>query len=271
MNDGTVNIFIACFHSQPGRSLNGCSGQYKTVEKAIQGQLWPYDNGDDPSFFVARNHDGPLTWGVCRPNVRSALAEGDIVVFISYTKMPARKFAYRFCSVATVSAKRDHRYLDEDARVSGKPYINRLIRAIDGREEWLYDETDRPPGRARHDDWLWRIAEHPRGVLKQDFKAPTDRIRANWRIAGHPLKMAENYVIFSTEPTKTYICETPPIVAEALNGANEDWNCDRVRKVLFEYPVSAAPRNYIRNSNAYGAADPHIRWWMPSRSEERRV
>src|SRR5690348_4155095 len=44
---------------------------------------FPYDAGDDPSFFSARFHDGPVTWGVCRHDVRSAVEPGDWVVFFS--------------------------------------------------------------------------------------------------------------------------------------------------------------------------------------------
>ena len=264
MNNGTVNVFVACFHSQPGRSLKGCSGQYETVEKAIQDGLWPYDNGDDPSFFVARNHKGPLTWGVCRQNVRTKLKDDDIVVFISFTKALSGGFFYRICSVATVSDKLDHRHLNEDSSLHGKPYINQLIRAIDGREEWEYDENDRPP-RARHNDWLWRITEHPRGLPIEVYKAYSQRIRANSRIAGHPLTMAENYVLFSTKRTKTYVCGRPPVVAEATNGSNERWKCKGVYEVLFQYPKAPAPRIYIRTSNAYGFAHPYIVWSMPGK------
>ena len=44
---------------------------------------WPYDGGDDPSFFCWRRHKnqgGKLSWGVCRPDVRGAVQPGDVVV-----------------------------------------------------------------------------------------------------------------------------------------------------------------------------------------------
>ena len=43
-----------------------------------------YDWGDDPAFFAAEyfsNDINKATWGVCRPDVRNKLDEGDIVVF----------------------------------------------------------------------------------------------------------------------------------------------------------------------------------------------
>ena len=45
-----TDIYVACFHSQPGQDLRNASGQFEIVEKAIQSGEWPYDNGDDPSF-----------------------------------------------------------------------------------------------------------------------------------------------------------------------------------------------------------------------------
>jgi hypothetical protein len=43
-----------------------------------------YDWGDDPSFFSAQRRLCDVrkaSWGVCRPDVRGALAKGDVVVF----------------------------------------------------------------------------------------------------------------------------------------------------------------------------------------------
>jgi len=95
-----VDIYIACFHSQPGQDIKRASGQFEVVEKAILAGEWPYDNGDDPSFYQARRGN-PLTWGVCRQNVRNAIQPQDIVVFISFTKA-AGAIRYRLCAVATV-------------------------------------------------------------------------------------------------------------------------------------------------------------------------
>ena len=43
-----------CFHFPEPKSLDGCNRQFLTVERAIQNQEWPYDNVEDPSFYVAR-------------------------------------------------------------------------------------------------------------------------------------------------------------------------------------------------------------------------
>jgi hypothetical protein len=49
-----TTIYLVCFHSVKNDTLNGSARQYLVVEQAIRGGEWPYDNGDDPSFFVAR-------------------------------------------------------------------------------------------------------------------------------------------------------------------------------------------------------------------------
>src|SRR5262249_5129077 len=151
-----TNVYIACFHSQPGLHAKGSSGQFQLVEKAIVQGEWPYDNGDDPSFYLARR-GAPLTWGVCRPNVRTQLQPGDIVVFVSFTRLNDGQIRYRLCSAATVERKLDHRYIDQDVRLRRRPYLNRLIRTDDGLTEWVHAEADRPEA-ARHKSWLWLIA-----------------------------------------------------------------------------------------------------------------
>jgi hypothetical protein len=42
---------------------------------------WPYDIGDDPSFYAMRKSGGQLSWGICRQDVRNSLCPGDIVAF----------------------------------------------------------------------------------------------------------------------------------------------------------------------------------------------
>jgi hypothetical protein len=60
-----TQICLAWYHSAKSETLRGSDRQYRIVETAIRDAEWPYDNGDDPSFHVARK-SGRLTWGVCR-------------------------------------------------------------------------------------------------------------------------------------------------------------------------------------------------------------
>lgn len=251
-------IYVACFHSQPGQDLRGASGQFEIVEKAIQSGKWPYDNGDDPSFYQAQLQN-PLTWGVCRQNVRNAVKKDDIVVFISFTKVRSR-IVYRLCSVATVASKMDHRYVRDDPRFKGKAYLNVLIEADPNKERWMHAENERRRG-ARHKDWLWRIADH-RGVNQKTFNQELRAVyEQEWfskatTVCGKPLRMAENYVVFSDE----YMADNPPEVAHASPGSCEEWTNGSLKQAIFGTAGHETRRN-IRTTNP-SIAHPHIRWLL---------
>ena len=136
-------IYLVCFHSEKPESLEGSERQFRKVETAILNDEWPYDNGDDPSFYVSRQ-GGRLTWGVCRQDLRKAIEKDSIVVFFSFTSLPNNEILYRLCAVATVDDKVDHRKVHSDRRLRQfrKFYINGLITPEKGG--WRYDETDRP-------------------------------------------------------------------------------------------------------------------------------
>ena len=56
----------------------------KRLKKPKEGIGRFYDWGDDPAFFGAEEFLGDIrkaSWGVCRPDVRRNLEEGDVVVF----------------------------------------------------------------------------------------------------------------------------------------------------------------------------------------------
>jgi hypothetical protein len=173
-----TSVYLVCFHSEEPESLVGYERQFLTVERAIKNQEWPYDNGDDPSFYVARK-GGPLTWGVCRQDLRNSMAKGSIVVFFSFTTLTTGEVLYRLCAVATVADKLDHCAVHRDRRFSRFRglYLNTLITPeIVGLR---YDEADRRQDQ-RHKDWLWRIADH-RGMTKRKFKAKYGEIyRTGW-------------------------------------------------------------------------------------------
>lgn len=127
-NNSTA-VYLLCFHSQKPASLDGSSRQFLVVEQAIRDGLWPYDNGDDPSFYVAMKR-GPLTWGVCRQEVRNSIPSGSIAAFFSFTEMTNGDVLYRLCAVTTVVDKVDVRALHREerfARFRGL-YINSVIR-----------------------------------------------------------------------------------------------------------------------------------------------
>ena len=74
-----TDIYLVPYQSQPRERFEGCSSHFVVVTRAIAASEWPYDNGDDPSFFAVRKHGGLLSWGVCREDLRTAIRPGSIV------------------------------------------------------------------------------------------------------------------------------------------------------------------------------------------------
>jgi hypothetical protein len=190
-------IYLVCFHSQEPETLDRCDRQFLTVERAIQNHEWPYDNGDDPSFYVSRK-GGPLTWGVCRQDLRNSIAKGSIVVFFSFTPLAKGDVLYRLCAVETVADKLDHTAVYVDKRFSSfrELYLNTLITPENGA--WRYDETDRRRDQ-RHGDWLWRIADH-RGIMQERFNAKYAGIYRSGLLPtpmanSAKLRLGDNYIL----------------------------------------------------------------------------
>ena len=67
-----TDVYLFAYHSETRNNFKECSGQFEVVERAIEADPWPYDNGDDPSFYIAK-HGGRLTLGVCRQDSRNPL------------------------------------------------------------------------------------------------------------------------------------------------------------------------------------------------------
>lgn len=262
-----TSIYLVCFHSYDRQILEG-SGQYRKVEQAIQRGEWPYDNGDDPSFFVARK-GGPLTWGVCRQNLRTAVRIGSIVVFFSFTPQPDNSVVYRLCAVSTVAEKLDHRELHRDKRFSGYRdlCINGLIAPVG--KCWRHDESDRPEEH-RHKDWLWRIADHGRmrhSEFDESFKTIYERGWFRETDIGRCLNMGSNYILFD----RSYISPNPPEVARFSGGHHEVWS----NQVLKDLTVLEAKRNhkrerdFLRVNNSSGRnVHRHIRFDLPIEKAE---
>ena len=268
-NDKTA-VYLVCFHSQEPASLVGCERQFLTVERAIQSHEWPYDNGDDPSFYVARK-GGPLTWGVCRQDLRNSIAKGSIVVFFSFTPLAQGEVLYRLCAVETVADRLDHRAVHRDRRFSRFRglYVNTLIAPEIGG--WHYDETDRHP-RQRHGDWLWRIADH-RGMTQGEFGTKYKAIYRNGRIPrlladASTALLADNYIAFTAPPDRAYISSNPPEVAIAVKGRHEEWRNRRLQSltVLTAASFLKSGRDYLRVANSSGRnVHRQLRFDMPSK------
>jgi hypothetical protein len=268
-----TDVYLVCYHSARPLSVRGTSGQFRVVEEAIEQGEWPYDNGDDPSFCVARR-GGLLTWGVCRQDLRNAIRIGSIVVFFSFTPLESGETLYRLCAVTTVTQKADHRaiHCDPTFRRFGQVYINNLIRP-DGAG-WRYDENDRRRDQ-RHKDWLWRIAQH-RGTGQADLNREFAQIYRREHfdegdLARGKLLLANNYVVFSNDPSETYISPQPPRVAIASPGEHEKWTHRTFRAMTVAKAATAlkSGRDYLRVASSSGRnVHRQIRFTLPTTEAE---
>lgn len=200
---------------------------------------FPYDIGDDPAFFSARCHNGPVTWGVCRADVRSKIQIGDWIAFLSFEQDRQDNTAtrYRFVAALCVEDKLRHTALfDKSVNHLYRRYLNLLIRPAG--LGWEHFEPALYRRFHWHDDWAWRMCER-KGSRKKDVVAAfkTHAAGEPLAIGGRPLQVAENYVVFST--ASAVLASDPPLVATHYKGdSRETWELDersnRIRALIFE-------------------------------------
>jgi hypothetical protein len=229
-------LYAAAYHSRRERQPDRPSETAAALYAAAASGEFPYDGGDDPSFFCARHHDGPVTWGVCRADVRSAIQRGDWIVFFSLQQdKGVGTTAYRLAAALCVEEKITHTEIF-GGTVSGRysNYLNLLIRPS-GRG-WERFEPGLHP-RYWHDDWLWRICRD-RGLHKDDVIAASERHRAGQPL---PLPAARNYVVFSK--SSAIIARNPPLIATHRKGlAAETWEPDAGSQAIRAAVFGESPR-----------------------------
>jgi hypothetical protein len=240
-----TRIYFAPFHAAMAESsASSCGSTVASFKKAVKLQNWPYDAGDDPSFYAKHKFGGQLTWGICRQDVRNQLSPDDVVVFFSYRKFEdTGDSEYRLCALATVERTVSQIDLWQDKSLkSFTKYFNLLIRPSRSKAGvWEHSEPILEGPRLHH-DWLWRIADH-RGLRKKDFKKieKTDRVEPGATIRRHSLIVAPNYVLFSADPKQSYILPKPPVVAWHSKGkAAEEWSSDRFSQAVRQITLHAA-------------------------------
>ena len=232
-----VRIYFAPFHSAMGGSaMSACGSTIAAFKKAVKRQDWPYDNGDDPSFYAARKFGGQLSWGICRQDVRNRLRCGDIVVFFSFRKFKETGDSeYRLCALATVERKVSQSDIWQDNSLKTyRKYFNLLIRPSRSRHgAWEHFEPTLDGSRLHH-DWLWRMAHH-QGFRKKDFKKlqATDRLEPGAAVRDRSVILARNYVLFSCDAVETHILSKPPVIAWHSKGQPaEEWNQDKFSQAV---------------------------------------
>lgn len=185
---------------------------------------WPYDGGDDPSFFTwqrLRQGGGKLAWGVCRTDLRRLIQPADTVVFFAYERRPATHAAwargtYLFVGYATAQVKVSPEDIwTEPLLELYRPYLNHLIQ----RKGDEYVHLELVPGQ-RHPDWLWRIAD-VRGWGKDHWKKKFETegtsgkfVPGETAIGERPVVLGKAYVLFEPDPPQTYVLSNPIAVAQ---------------------------------------------------------
>jgi hypothetical protein len=244
----------------------GCGKSFEPLHAAIQNSDWPYDYGDDPSFFCRRKLKGALTWGVCRADVRDQVHPDDAVVFFSFTKVEGGTH-YRLGAIVTVERK--IRHSDIFVNPSYKKYshyLNLLVRPNNGNtQNWEHHEPGSPEA-DWHEDWLSRIVPF-KFYSKAELQAQArmHRVSENSYIDGKQFRFGCNYVIFSQDPALTFVVDKPPTVAHANSPNAEVWHNDPVSRGVFGRTVKKSqPQGVNRglrlDNKVQQPHSPPIRW-----------
>lgn len=241
--------------SPSGPPDNGSELGHAYYAAISDAKSWPYDIGDDPSFFASQYTGSPITWGICRRDVRSAIEPGDWVAFFSATRDSiSRTTLYRFAAVMKVAIK-----IDQPSIFISHPeycdYLNLLVRPK-GRG-WVHHEAGVPP-KEWHADWLWRISD---GKLRKDEVL---RLQ-NKFVAGTalPISVGKNYVIFESD--QAVVAATPPVVADHHVGApREMWHSDDASQQIHMLTFGSSKRGLRINNQQR----PHRHANLPSPTNE---
>jgi hypothetical protein len=251
-------VFIAPFWSRLPEHLKSDGTSYSSVQALRQG-YWPFDFGDDPSFLASHKFGGPVSWGVCRRDVRRIAQPGDVVLFFSIqAEKPGVRFIYRFCGLLTVAQKiKQTEVWNLPKFTRFRRYDNLLIRPIKKHEGgWEHHEPG-IPRKEWHSDWL------PRLRFKNSQNEKMKRLGLSEVLSEADARQLvdENYVIFSRKRTESFICAEPRVVATCTaNGRLEVWSLSSFASQLKMFTVTHA-RGSLRTTNKQ-RAHRHSTWKM---------
>lgn len=221
---------------------------------------FPFDGADDPSFFSARHLGGPVTWGVCRADVRRTISQGDWMIFFSFTPTEdpsVPPIAYRFVAAFKVERKITQAaiFQDDDNKLF-RSYLNLLVRPKD--RGWEHFEPCLPP-RKWHSDWLWRTCK-THAFSKDELEEAGKQHKAGNPLTakGNVVSFEENYVIFSE--SELIVARNPPLVATYLGGnVREIWKRDERSDAIRRATLGNSNRG-LRTTNIW-QPHRHFHWW----------
>lgn len=258
MNSDRTRIVHAVYISDtPDGNLDfPTSALAKEFRTELAAACWPYDVGDDPSFFSSSKISGPVTWGVCRQDVRNQLQVGDGVMFFALHYDRERGIAnYYFVAVFRVVALLSMNDVFADARFP--KYLNLLVRPK--HPGWEHFEPALPR-RHWHDDWMWRVCDHTK-LRKQSFlHACSNHQPGNpLLVRGQVVPFAPNYVVFSQEASSSLILERPEYVATWHRPDEfEIWRTTQRAELIRSLAFRGSTRRHLRTRNRY---QPHRHFW----------
>lgn len=121
------------------------------------------DVGDDPSFFCATRLKGPVTWGICRHNVRNILRNHDEIHFVlcDKTNRPTWEYYYVGHGVVATTITHEEIFTKSEFRLF-REYFNTLLEPRGKR----FIHFEKLPLGMWHDDWVMRLSSvHRLGQL----------------------------------------------------------------------------------------------------------
>ncbi len=255
--------------------VSGCAKSFAPLHAALRKREWPYDYGDDPSFFCRHTLNQTLTWGVCRADVRNQVNPGDVVVFFSFTKIEKHDVEYRLSAIATVERKiRQSDIFMNPSYKKYSNYLNLLVRPTDGDgKAWDHYEPGSPE-QDWHTDWLNRIVPHKlfsKGEL--GVQAAKNSVSLDSYIDGKQFRFGYNYVVFSDDPRQTLVLEHPPTVAHAKPPKAEVWSDDKLSREVFGRTIAESQPDGVKRSlrldnKVQQPHSPPIRWEPKKKSVE---
>ena len=204
---------------------------------------FPFDAGDDPAFFSAGHLDGPVTWGVCRTDVRNQIdAKNDWVAFFS-AEVVATQIEYRFVALLKVADRLSGHLLP----MTFQQYLNRLIKKAPN-SVWRHYEPLLPAS-GRHGDWLWRLSTGPYG--RKDFFIKAGAMRevpdSYWTSRDADGK---NYIVFDRQ--EGFILPTPPVIAKGVgNCMPERWGNSSAILELRRAIFGESAKRHLRTTNRH--------------------
>jgi hypothetical protein len=241
--------------------VGGCAKSFAPLHVALQKRDWPYDYGDDPSFFCRRNLHGALTLGLTWFRTSARHTPHDVVVFFSFTKIERHDVEYRLSAIATVERKiRQSDIFLNPSYKKYSHYLNLLVQPTDGTgKSWEHYEPGSPE-QDWHKDWFHRIVPHKffsKGEL--DVQAAKNSVSLDSYIDGKQFRFGYNHVLFSDDPSQTLVLEHPP------TGAPEQV-CSTVAKRVHPFPSNSGITPMLNQHfpavvyHADWGSDPGKRW-----------